>query len=323
MIKAQNTDFLFMIEKAIRAPSGHNAQPWLFKINNNSIEIHPNYDKILSVVDFDNREFFISLGCATENLCITASQKGYDSDVSINQEGIITVELIQNEHSDPDPLFRQIDVRQTNRSVFNGNIVPSDSIEILKAIPVPDEINSYFYKIGTAQYDTISSYIYRGNIIQMQDKAFKEELRGWMRYNKKHQDETKDGLSYAVFGAPNLPKFIVKPIITNTINENYQNKGDKKKLQSASHLVLFTTNNNSIENWINLGRYFERVLLKSTEMGIVHSHFNQPNELKELSAQMAESLNIPDKHTAILIRLGYGEKMPYSKRKNVEDVLIN
>lgn len=322
MVNAQNPDFLFMVEKAIRAPSGHNAQPWLFRINDKSIEIHPNYDKTLPVVDFDNREFFISLGCATENLCIAASQKGYDSDVSINEEGIITIELIQNQQAVPDPLFHQIDVRQTNRSVFNGEIVPVDSIDILKAIPVPHGINIHFYDNGTAEFDTISSFVYRGNIIQMQNKAFKEELRGWMRYNKKHQDETRDGLSYAVFGAPNLPKFIIKPIMTNALDENTQNKGDKKKLQSASHLVLFTTDNNFIENWINLGRYFERVLLKSTEMGIVHSYFNQPNELRELSAQMAESLNIPDENTTVLIRLGYGEKLPYSKRKSVEEVLI-
>ncbi len=40
--------------------------------------------------------------------------------------------------------------------------------------------------------------------------AFKAELRQWMRYNRKHQDETADGLSYAVFGAPNLPRFMAE-----------------------------------------------------------------------------------------------------------------
>ena len=36
-IHAQNPDFLFMVEYAIKAPSGHNTQPWLFRINENSI----------------------------------------------------------------------------------------------------------------------------------------------------------------------------------------------------------------------------------------------------------------------------------------------
>ena len=98
-IHAQNPDFLFMVEYAIKAPSGHNTQPWLFRINENSIEIYPNFDRALPVVDFDNRELFISLGCALENLCITALEKGYDYDVetkslSINEEGAEVVRYI-------------------------------------------------------------------------------------------------------------------------------------------------------------------------------------------------------------------------------------
>ena len=99
-IHAQNPDFLFMVEYAIKAPSGHNTQPWLFRINENSIEIHPNFDRALPVVDFDNRELFISLGCALENLCITALEKGYDYDVELTKTGIITVYL-----SSPDWLW--------------------------------------------------------------------------------------------------------------------------------------------------------------------------------------------------------------------------
>ena len=98
-IHVQNPDFLFMVEYAIKAPSGHNTQPWLFRINENNIEIHPNFDRALPVVDFDNRELFISLGCALENLCITALEKGYDYDVetkslSINEEGAEVVRYI-------------------------------------------------------------------------------------------------------------------------------------------------------------------------------------------------------------------------------------
>ncbi len=42
-----DSDFLFMIEQATKAPSGHNTQPWLFKTRAQSIEIHPDFDKSL------------------------------------------------------------------------------------------------------------------------------------------------------------------------------------------------------------------------------------------------------------------------------------
>ena len=148
-------------------------------------------------------------------------------------------------------------------------------------------------------------------------------MKEWMRFNRKHSEKTNDGLSYLVFGAPNLPKFISKPIIGQAVNEWSQVKGDNKKIASASHLVLFTTQNDNIPEWIDLGRNLQRFLLKSTELNIIHSYFNQPNEVRELSVKMAESLGLAGEYPTILLRMGYGETMPYSKRINVNKVLIN
>jgi hypothetical protein len=320
--KSQNTDYMFMVEQAVKAPSGHNTQPWLFKLNDNSIEIHPNLNKSLPVVDFDNRELFISLGCATENLCITASAKGYESKIVIADEGIITINLVKNQAIVPDSLFAQIDVRQTNRSVYNGKIISDSTINKLKTIPLKEGVNLHFYKTGTPDFDLISNYVIEGNTIQMQDKAFKNELISWMRFNKNHSNKTKDGLSYAVFGAPNLPMFIVKPIMKKAINVKSQNKGDRKKMQSSSHFVLFTTQSNTLEEWVNLGRSMERLLLRSTEQDIIHAYLNQPNEIKDLSQKMVKTLGIPNEHPTILLRIGYGKKMPYSKRKEIKDLII-
>ncbi len=322
-IRAQNPDFLFMVDQATKAPSGHNTQPWLFKINECSVEISPNFEKALPVVDFDNRELFVTLGCATENLCIAASSMGYETSVSNNSEGLITITLTKSDLIIPNPLFDQISKRQTNRSVYNRTIISEDTIGILAKLPYEMGTKVHFYKTGTQDFDSISNFVYQGNSVQLQDEGFKQELRGWMRYNKKHQNQTNDGLSYAVFGAPNLPMFIVKPIMYREVNEKTQNKGDKKKIESSSHFVLFTTQSNTIDAWINLGRSLERFLLKSTELGIVHAHLNQPNEIRALSEQMVKTLNIEDEYPTILLRIGYGDQMPYSKRKEIHEVLLN
>ena len=320
-IHAQNEDYLFMVEQAIKAPSGHNTQPWLFKINDNDIEIHPNLKKSLLIVDSENRELFISLGCAAENLCITASQRGYDSKVSIAHNGIITIGLEKSNHIERNSLFEQIAVRQTNRSIYNGDKISTDTLNILKNIFIEEGVAIYLYENGTEKFDSLFNFVLKGNTIQMQDRKFTDELKSWMRFNKKHQNTTNDGLSYAVFGAPNLPMFIVKPIMSGYLNEKKQNKGDIKKMQSSSHFVLFTTQNNTLEQWINLGRTLERYLLKSTELGIAHSYLNQPNEIKDLSIKMANTLQISE-YPTILLRIGYGKIQPYSKRKKIEEVIM-
>ncbi len=322
-ISAQNADYLFMIENAIKSPSGHNTQPWLFKIYDSEIDIYPDFTKSLPVVDPDNRELFVSLGCATENLCIAASHKGYRADVIITDNGVIKIKLSQDSLNMASSLYPQIPIRQTNRSVYNGKSIPDDSIALLKSVSAEACIGVHFVKNGAPEYQVISEMVYRGNSIQMNDKKFKEELQQWMRYNKKHQNETKDGLSYAVFGAPNIPRFIAKPIITGAINENSQNKNDRKRIESSSHFILFATSKNTVEQWINLGRVLERILLKTTEMGISHAYLNQPNEVSELSLEMAQRLGISNEYPTVLIRIGYGKKMPYSLRRDARACILH
>ena len=55
-VTAQNADYLFMIENATKAPSGHNTQPWLFKMKDAEIDIYPNFSEELPVVDPIHRE---------------------------------------------------------------------------------------------------------------------------------------------------------------------------------------------------------------------------------------------------------------------------
>ncbi|KGN76507.1 nitroreductase [Porphyromonas gulae] len=322
-IFAQDTDYLFLIEQAVKAPSGHNTQPWTFRIKETGIDILPDFTKTLPVVDPDNRELFVSLGCATENLCIAAAHRGYETMVSIAENGTIHIGFTKQDSDTPSPLFPYISVRQTNRSVYNGSIIPVNDITALaEKNDMEPFVGIHFFKSGTQEFDAISEMVCKGNSIQMRDKKFKEELQQWMRYNKKHQDATRDGLSYAVFGAPNLPRFIVKTIITRLINEKSQNRNDRRKIASSSHFVLFTSLNNTVEQWIKLGRVLERLLLKATGMGISHAYMNQPNEEQGLSRKMAETLGIAGEYPTVLIRLGYGSKMPYSLRRSAESCII-
>ena len=322
-IMAQNPDYLFMIENACKAPSGHNTQPWLFKIRESEIDIYPDFSKELPVVDPTHRELFVSLGCATENLCIAAQEKGYQPDVKVVNDSFIRVLLTKDKKRQSDPLlFPQIAVRQTNKSVYSGKEIPEDSINKLKNISIDPSVSVYFYKRGTIDYEKIADRVYAGNSLQMNDEAFKTELTKWMRYNKRHQNKTRDGLSYATFGAPNVPLFLAKFIMSKAINEKTQNKGDKKKIASASYMVLFTTKDNTVEQWVALGRTLERILLRSTQMGIANAYLNQPNEESNIAKEMATQLQIRNEYPTILIRLGYGKKMPYSLRRDFRSCIL-
>lgn len=316
------TDFIQIASYASKAPSGHNTQPWKFHITDSTITVLPNLDVALPVVDRNNRELFISLGCAIENLCIAASYFGYTTHIIECSIEAIILELTKNALTIEDSLFHQIEKRQTNRNIYNGNKISDGILQQLQSIPKENGIQFYFTEINTPFANTITQYIMKGNEIQMADIAFKNELLSWMRFNKKQVEATHNGLSYLVFGNPPLPRILARPIVSLFLKPNAQNKSDRKKIDSSSHFVVCATQRDTIEEWINLGRTLQRFLLKVTEIGISYAFLNQPCEVAALAFDLREKLPVNKEHPTLIMRIGYAKQIPYSPRKKIETLLV-
>jgi hypothetical protein len=104
------------------AASSHNTQPWRFALQDDAIQIHPDYSRRLPVVDPHERELWISLGCALENLVIAAQTAGYESDITYPTPDAdhVTVHLQAAGSAASNPLFEAIPVRQNTRSPYSG-----------------------------------------------------------------------------------------------------------------------------------------------------------------------------------------------------------
>ena len=306
-------DFPAIVECATRAPSGHNTQPWLFTLNADAITISPDFRKRLPVVDPADRELFISLGCAAENLRIAASHYGYASTTAVNPTGAITVSLTPAPSARLDPLFAQIPRRQTNRALYDGRAIPQALLDDILASATSDGVHLRVWDKNAPPFAQLAELVMAGNRAQLGNDAFKRELLSWIRFNKAHSERTLDGLSYAVMGAPNLPAWITKPIIQLALNATAQNKADGKKIASASHLLLLTTDDDSIPAWIAAGGALQRLLLLLTEQGIASAWLNQPCEVAELRERLARELALSGEHPQLLLRLGYAAPLPYAK----------
>lgn len=319
----QNSDFLKILEYGIKAPSGHNAQPWKFKIRENSIEVYPDFDKELLVVDGNHRELYISLGCAVENICIAADEFGHRHETKIvYQDRLCFIRInLQKISPIPNPLFLQIDKRQTNRSVYKSKIVSPDIIAILKKIEIAQPVSVYFYENGDRNFAALAEFVYRGNEILFSRKAFRNELLDWVRFNPKDIQHYKDGLAYNVLGSPSLPKWLGKPIVRSFLTSKAQNKSEKEKINSSSHFILFTTKENTPENWILAGVVLERFFLTCSGLGIAVAFSNQPCEVSSLAGELRSQMPINNEFPMLLLRIGYADPMPYSVRKALNEVI--
>lgn len=306
-----------LISFAICAPSGHNSQPWKFQTTENQIIVMPDMSKTLKVVDGENRELFISLGCAVENMQIAATLYGYESDYEYI-DGKIVVTFRQSETVTPDPLLDQIKKRHTHRGEFTGKKIPSDLIKILQSVEKEQNTDFAIFDGETNEAKLIKEKIYLGNDIQMSDTAFKNELVEWMRFNKKDIKENQNGLCYNVLGFPATPKFVGKKMVRMFLSPKAQNKTDNGVNNSASAFCLFSTAAKSEADYIAVGKTLERVLLKITELNLAYSFSNQPCEVEPLSLKLREELSLTN-YPSVVIRIGYGEEPKhFAPREKIE-----
>lgn len=309
-----------LISAATRAPSGHNTQPWRFTAQADEIAIHPDFSRELPAVDGNRRELFISLGCAAETLCLQASALSYAAEARIDGD-TIRIRLTPSEQTAASPLAGYITQRQTNRSPYNGSLIPETTLQSLLR-QLPDHgITVQTFPRDSKTFRLLTETVMQGNAAQMADHAFKAELLSWIRFNRQHAEHTRDGVSYAALGAPNLPRRISEPIVKLMLNAKRQNKTDRKKINSSSHLALISSPADNIPDWIAAGRTLQRFLLLLAQHGIAHAYLNQPCEVPVLRHRLQSQLFPADGgQPQLLLRLGYADPLPYSLRREWQTV---
>ncbi|MBH5329495.1 nitroreductase [Eikenella sp. S3360] len=309
-----------LIDAAIRAPSGHNTQPWRFAWEADEIVISPDFSRELPAVDGNRRELFISLGCAAENLCLQASVLGYAAETRISGN-TIRIRLHASEQMTADPLAVYIRQRQTNRSMYNGSLIPEGYLKTALSNLPGNGIEIHLFGRQSEAFRLLAEAVMQGNAAQMSDPAFKAELLSWIRFNKKHAERTRDGISYAALGAPNLPRWLSEPIVKFMLNAKTQNKTDRKKIAASSHLALVTSPADNLADWVATGRSLQRFLLSLTQQGIAHAYLNQPCEVSALRQKLKNEL-FPrsSEQPQLLLRLGYAAPLPYAERRPLHEV---
>lgn len=323
----KDQDLRKLADFAIKAPSGHNTQPWKFKMEEMGITIFPDYERILPLADPDNHELFISLGCALENLVIAASHFGYYTAIEIKMEDpfkeSILVKLFSGNVEKYDTLFKNIEIRQSTRNKYNRADIPPADIQKLKEASVQDQI---VFKLFTepGQIAPILDITKRATEIQLSNKEFVKELKSWIRFNKNSAKKTGDGIYSEGIGSPSAPRWLGEFFMNLTLDPKRESLKNVNLLENSSGILVFIAKKNSKEAWVNLGRSFQRVALTATSLNINHAHINSPCEDTPSREKLAKVLGLkPEEEPLLIVRIGYSGKLPYSFRRPLEEVLIN
>ena len=290
------------------SPSSHNIQGWITKVDTGKEQIIIEADKQrgLNVVDPENRELLISLGCYTETLLCAFKAYGYDAvssyDAELHQcvvnfskttgeKDDYTVELIERRHTEKNPYL------------------PGRKIEE----PVAGDIlgkttDTGVYLSESKSFDIIKTASLEAYTRQAYNEAAAEELSKWLRLSDKEAKSAKDGLPAEQLGIRGIKKTLYYCFTDheNATGETFAKQGVdtcKKQLEAAAGFAVICGNNNEAD-LVECGRNTVRLWLALTEQGISVHPVSYALEDRETKETIKEALNFP-KEPQMILRIGY------------------
>jgi nitroreductase len=311
-----------LVRMATLAANGHNTQPWKFRFADQRVRILPDFSRRTSVVDPDDHHLFVSLGCAAENLVIAGAATGLRGDVVVGDGAEPQIDILLSKAAPgPQDLYQALPHRQSTRSPYDGQPVSADDMALLKAAAREEGVSVLFYT-DAADRDAILDFVIAGNSAQIDDPAFVQELRDWLRFSPAMAIATGDGLFSACSGNPVLPDWIGSRVFPLVFTKASENDKYRDQIRSSAGIAVFVGDKADPEHWIKVGRSFQRFALQATALGIRNAHINQPVEVPAIRTEFARWLGMPEARPDLVIRFGRAPLMPMSLRRPVSAVLV-
>jgi nitroreductase len=313
-----------LLTAATAAPSGHNTQPWRFRVTDDEVRIVPDLSRRLPVVDPDDHALFISLGCALENLLVAAAAEGCRAEVDYGglgrAERSLTVHFRPGRTDGGKALHRAVFERQSTRRLYDGRAIPLADLRRLGAASRRDGVGFHLFTDAEGM-EPLVELVEEGNRLQFDDPAFVEELISWIRFNGREIERRQDGLTHAAMGLPSIPRWFGRLVMKTFATPRSQARSAARAIRSSAAMMLFTADEHDPQGWVELGRSFERVALTATTLDIKHAHMNMPCEVPALREELRGHLDLGAAHPLLLLRIGYAKPMPRSPRRPLDQVL--
>jgi hypothetical protein len=309
-----------LVRYATLAANNHNAQPWRFRVEGQSITVLPDPRRSTPVVDPDNHHMFASLGCAAENLSIAARARGMSGVVATNSaERSISVEMRPGTRENS-VLFDAIPLRQCSRASYDGKSISSEVLARLEQTARLEGVEPMVIS-GRKAIENILALLIEGNNSQLSDPSFVAELKAWMRFNRAAAGSSRDGLLTSSSGSPELPSWLGPVLFNMFLSKGSESDKLASQVRSSSCLVVLVASSNDISGWIAAGRAYQRLALQATVDGLKHAFVNQAVEVISVRRELQSLLGIGERRPDLVLRLGYGPSMPRSLRRKVTDVM--
>jgi nitroreductase len=305
---------------AIRAPSVHNTQPWLWRVADNSVDLHSNPNLQLPSTDPDSRDLLISCGIALNHCTVAFAALGWLAKVHrsanpADSSHLAAMELEPYPATEGDiELAAAISRRRTDRRRYSARPVSAADISLMGARAARAGVMLRNVESLTRLSALVSEAAYR----HASSLDYLNELSVWSgRYSSQAGVPARS--APRLDPATTIPRrAFAGPALTEPPATSGTDDG-------AVVLALGTRDDDDVAR-LRAGEATSAVLLTATALGLASCPITEPLEIKEIRDEVAADVFGVSGYPQMLLRIGWAPDnalpLPETPRRPLSDVVI-
>lgn len=301
------------LERAVKAPSPYNTQPWRFVVDGYRIELWLDRARVLQTADPDAREARLACGAALLNLRLAVRAHGHAVTVDALPDRTrpdllaeVRVGRVRPKTLPEDRLAKAIDRRHTNRQPFLEREIGKPLRHALLAAAREEGA----LIDASDRYDVLAQLVRRANRVLDSDPGYQAEFRRWTG----GPPSRPDGVPIDAVGpGPDADRVL-------TLRSFHRpSPTPPRQFEQQPLLAAVLTYGTGARADVTAGMAMQRVLLTACDLGLSSSFVSQPFEVPAIRAALADAFRADgEPHT--LLRIGYGYPVAPTPRRAVDDV---
>lgn len=275
-------DVRFVLQSAVLAPSADNRLPIRFRITNGAIAVRFAGASLPRPRGYREMLLLLSVGALAENAVVGASQIGKRLRIEVPPDLRSELPLLTlastGETTTPDPLYEQLERRQTNRSViFRGPpLSTTEGQAIVKDCALPE--GDLHWLNNRATRASVVQHMTRAEAERFRNPTLHEELFSAIRFDVGWRTSCSDGLPPGALQieAPARPLFQLLrhwPIarVANRLGTArvFGIRSCRLPCSLAPDLGAVTVERLDTDALVQAGRMFQRIWLELSRLGRV------------------------------------------------------
>lgn len=350
-----------IVGDAIQAPSGGNAQSWIWRWSGRRLSLFLDADRTVKLVDYDALGTISGLGAAAESLVLAAHARGLHVRVSAfpdmtTPECVAVFEFFEGdepgcESHKFDDLYGLLYRRQCNRNKCARKLPPS-ALDSIRAFAALHTGFTWHLLTDPEKIGELGKITGATDRMRFTNETYHEELIREIRWTEQEAESTRDGIDLALVGlkpselaAFRLAKqWPLMRMLADLKGGKAIEKMVYELLKPDEAIGLLTTDSITPAAYFNAGRFYQRMWLHCTRLGIdwhpipatLYSFLRlgpgagvgMPTPMQEevgvLHKRFREVFGIgPEQHGVMLTRLVPTETLPLrSYRRPLHEVLF-